>query len=137
VVREFGEAEISPVVREHDEANRYPEDVGRRAADLDFVPRTARPTTATSAWMSSAAPSLPRSCAADPGIGSAVGSAGFGSSMLLAYGAEWMNEEWLPRIASGESASYFSEPGHGADVAGMKTTAGNDGDEYVIEGRKM
>ncbi|MFB6270754.1 MAG: acyl-CoA dehydrogenase family protein, partial [Halobacterium sp.] len=76
---------------------------------------------------------------ADPGIGSAISSRGFGSNMIRKYGAEWMREAWLPRIASGESAccSCISEPGHGSDVAGIETVAEEDGDEYVINGDKM
>ena len=75
---------------------------------------------------------------ADPGIGSAVGSAGFGSNMLIAYGDEWMKEEWLPEIAAGEavSASAISEPAHGSNVAGIETRAEQDGDEWVIDGNK-
>jgi alkylation response protein AidB-like acyl-CoA dehydrogenase len=76
---------------------------------------------------------------ADPGIGSAVGSAGFGSSMILEYGDEWMKEEWLPRIAGGDSVSCscISEPAHGSNVAGIETRAEQDGDEWVIDGNKM
>ena len=36
-VREFGDQEIAPVAREHDEQQRYPEDIRRKAAELDFV----------------------------------------------------------------------------------------------------
>jgi hypothetical protein len=76
---------------------------------------------------------------ADPGIGSAVGSRGFGSKMIAKYGDEWMKEEWLPRIANGESAccSCISEPAHGSNVAGIETRAEKDGDEYVLNGNKM
>jgi acyl-CoA dehydrogenase len=76
---------------------------------------------------------------ADPGIGSGVGSAAFGTNMIVEFGDEWMKEEWLPRIAAGESAScsMISEPAHGSNVAGMETTAEKDGDEWVASGNKM
>jgi alkylation response protein AidB-like acyl-CoA dehydrogenase len=139
-VREFGEAEIEPVAREHDEEKRYPEELRRQAATLDFVAPHIPPEYG-GAGMDAVGRTIVTEelWRADPGIGSAVGSAGFGSSMLLEYGDEWMKAEWLPRIARGEAASCscISEPGHGSDVAGMETIAERDGDEYVIDGTKM
>ena len=75
---------------------------------------------------------------ADPGIGSAVGSRGFGSDMIAEYGDEWMKEKWLPRIANGESAccSCISEPAHASNVAGIETRVEKDGDGYVLNGSK-
>ena len=156
-VREFGDQEIAPVAREHDEQQRYPEDIRRKAAELDFVAPHI-PVEYGGAGMDAVGRTVVTEelWRADPGIGSAVGSAGFGSSMLLEYGDEWMKEEWLPRIAGGESVSCscISEPGHGSNVAGMETIAEKDtversstspavpeaqqdGDEYVIDGTKM
>ena len=156
-VREFGDQEIAPVAREHDEQQRYPEDIRRKAAELDFVAPHI-PVEYGGAGMDAVGRTVVTEelWRADPGIGSAVGSAGFGSSMLLEYGDEWMKEEWLPRIAGGESVSCscISEPGHGSNVAGIETTAEKnaaeqsstspavpeaqrDGDEYVIDGTKM
>ena len=128
-VREFGDQEIAPVAREHDEQQRYPEDIRRKAAELDFVAPHI-PVEYGGAGMDAVGRTVVTEelWRADPGIGSAVGSAGFGSSMLLEYGDEWMKEEWLPRIAGGESVSCscISEPGHGSNVAGMETTAEKD-----------
>jgi alkylation response protein AidB-like acyl-CoA dehydrogenase len=139
-VREFGEEELKPVAREHDEQGTYPEDLRRAAAELDFVAPHI-PEEYGGAGMDTIARIIVTEelWRADPGLGSAIGSAGFGSSMLLKYGDEWMKEEWLTRIAAGESASCscISEPAHGSNVAGMETTAEKDGDEWVINGNKM
>ena len=139
-VREFGEEELRPVAREHDEEKKYPEDLRRAAAELDFVAPHI-PEEYGGAGMDTIARIIVTEelWRADPGLGSAIGSAGFGSSMILKYGDEWMKEEWLPRIAGGESASCscISEPAHGSNVAGMETTAEKDGDEWVIDGNKM
>ncbi|MFS8479231.1 MAG: acyl-CoA dehydrogenase family protein [Micromonosporaceae bacterium] len=45
---------------------------------------------------------------------------------------------WLPGFCSGEliTAIAMSEPGAGSDLAGVRTTAVRDGDEYVINGQK-
>jgi len=139
-VREFGEEELRPVAREHDEEKKYPEDLRRAAAELDFVAPHI-PEEYGGAGMDTIARIIVTEelWRADPGLGSAIGSAGFGSSMLLKYGDEWMKEEWLTRITAGESASCscISEPAHGSNVAGMETTAEKDGDEWVIDGNKM
>ncbi len=139
-VADFGEAEIKPVARDHDQAGEYPEDLRRKAAELDFVSPHI-PIEYGGAGMDAIARTIVTEelWRADPGIGSAIGSAGFGSSMIMAYGDEWMKDEWLPRIANGESASCscISEPAHGSNVAGMETVADQDGDEYVINGNKM
>jgi alkylation response protein AidB-like acyl-CoA dehydrogenase len=139
-VREFGEEELVPVAREHDAAGRYPEDLRREAAKLDFVaPHVPEEYGGAGMDMIARCIVTEELWRADPGLGSAIGSAGFGSSMILKYGDEWMKEEWLTRITAGESASCscISEPAHGSNVAGMETTAEKDGDEWVIDGNKM
>ncbi|MEF8758018.1 MAG: acyl-CoA dehydrogenase family protein [Halobacteriales archaeon] len=139
-VREFAEAEIEPVAREHDAERRYPEEIRTKAAELDFV-GPAIPTEYGGPGMDTLGDTIVTEelWRADPGIGSAVGSADFGTNMLIEFGDEWMKEEWLPRIAAGEavSASAISEPAHGSNVAGMETRAEKDGDEWVIDGTKM
>ena len=47
--------------------------------------------------------------------------------------------KYLPGVVSGEliTAVAISEPGAGSDVAGMRTTAKRDGDDWVINGTKM
>lgn len=139
-VREFGEAEITPVAREHDEEKKYPEDLVRKAAELDLVAPSI-PVEYGGAGMDTLSSIIVTEelWRADAGIGSAIGSRGFGSNMIRKFGDEWMKEEWLPRIADGESAccSCISEPGHGSNVAGIETVAEREGDEYVIDGNKM
>ena len=139
-VREFGEEEMRPVAREHDENKEYPEDLRRQAAELDFVaPHIPEEYGGAGMDMLGRVIVTEELWRADPGIGSAIGSAGFGTSMILEYGDEWMKEEWLPRIANGDSASStcISEPAHGSNVAGIETRAEKDGDEWVLNGNKM
>jgi (2S)-methylsuccinyl-CoA dehydrogenase len=57
---------------------------------------------------------------------------------LVGGGTEEQKKEWLPKIASAEimSAVAVTEPDFGSEVAGLKTTAVRDGDEWVINGVK-
>ena len=54
-------------------------------------------------------------------------------------GSAAQKAKYLPGIIQGEviTAVAISEPGAGSDVAGMRTTARKDGDEWVINGTKM
>jgi acyl-CoA dehydrogenase len=54
------------------------------------------------------------------------------------YGNEQQKASWLPGIASGKTmaAIAMSEPDTGSDLAGIRTRAVRDGDDYVIHGSK-
>lgn len=139
-VREFGENEIRPVAEEYDRSREYPEGLRREAAKYDFVAPHI-PEEYGGAGMDKIGDCIvvEELWRADPGVGTAIETAGFGSNMILGYGDEWMKEEWLPRIAGGDavSCSCISEAAHGSDVAGMETVAEKEGDEWVINGEKM
>ncbi|MES1153027.1 MAG: acyl-CoA dehydrogenase [Dongia sp.] len=58
---------------------------------------------------------------------------------IHAYGSEAQREKYLPRLASGEIVGCFglTEPDHGSDPGGMKTTAKKTSGGYVLNGAKM
>ncbi len=68
---------------------------------------------------------------------------GMGISMigpaLLEFGTEAQKQEHLPKIARGEIwwCQGYSEPNAGSDLASLKTSAVEDGDEYIINGQKI
>ena len=58
---------------------------------------------------------------------------------IMHYGTEAMKQELLPRMASAEDVwcQLFSEPSAGSDVAGLRTKAERDGDNWKINGQKI
>lgn len=74
------------------------------------------------------------------GIAQAVTTTAIYAGMHVAkFGTPEMKKEIVPKIISGEVklALAMSEPGTGSDVAGIKTSAVREGDEYVINGSKV
>ncbi|MBV9533960.1 MAG: acyl-CoA dehydrogenase family protein [Solirubrobacterales bacterium] len=57
---------------------------------------------------------------------------------ILAFGTEEQKQQWVVPAIKGERILCLgiSEPDAGSDVAGIKTRAVRDGDEYVINGSK-
>ena len=54
-------------------------------------------------------------------------------------GSAEQKAKYLPRVTAGEmiTAVGISEPGAGSDVAGIRTSARREGDEWVLNGTKM
>ena len=77
---------------------------------------------------------------------SRVGASGLGfpvhSDIIVPYisqlGTEEQKQRWLPGLVSGEliSAIAMTEPGAGSDLQGIRTTAVDKGDHYVLNGSK-
>ncbi|MCK4964366.1 MAG: acyl-CoA dehydrogenase family protein, partial [Dehalococcoidia bacterium] len=66
------------------------------------------------------------------------GGTGIVGPTILTHGTEEQKKRFLPFIARGEVMwiQCFSEPDFGSDSAGIKTTAVEDGDYYIINGQK-
>jgi alkylation response protein AidB-like acyl-CoA dehydrogenase len=57
---------------------------------------------------------------------------------LISLGTDEQKQRWLPGIVTGEllGAIAMSEPGAGSDLAGIRTSAQRDGDEWILNGSK-
>lgn len=58
---------------------------------------------------------------------------------IYAFGSEEQKKKYLPKLATGEWLGCFglTEPDHGSNPGGMKTTLTKDGDGYRLNGAKM
>jgi hypothetical protein len=58
---------------------------------------------------------------------------------IIRYGSEALQRDLLPGIARGDITFWqgFSEPNAGSDLLSLQTVAVRDGDDYVLNGRKI
>ena len=57
---------------------------------------------------------------------------------IFTFGSPEQKERWLPRLAAGDAVGCFglTEPDFGSNPAGMRATARQDGDAWVLNGEK-
>jgi alkylation response protein AidB-like acyl-CoA dehydrogenase len=74
------------------------------------------------------------SVAVTVGAHSSIGMRG-----LLLFGTDEQKAKFCPKLATGEMIAAFclTEPGAGSDAASIKTTAVQDGDDWVLNGNKL
>ena len=160
------EAEFRALARKWIEANR-PDDLMRDLAAADEIKdrdqRTAALVKAAKAWQKKKAdagfacltwPKEYGGRAATPiqrviwdqeegKYGALSGPFAIGQGMcgptVMAYASEDQKRRYLPPLASGEEVwcQLFSEPAGGSDLAGLRTRAEKDGDDWIINGQKI
>ena len=58
---------------------------------------------------------------------------------LMAFASQDQQSRFIPKIASGENiwCQLFSEPHGGSDLAGLRTRAIQEGDQWIVNGQKI
>jgi len=58
---------------------------------------------------------------------------------IMTHGTDAQRDRWLPEMRMGQKVwcQLFSEPSAGSDLAGLRSTAVRDGNDWVINGQKI
>ena len=139
-LRRFVAKEIEPFAAAWDEAETFPRELYKAAAEVGLLglgfPEAYGGVETDSFYGIIAAQELARAGAG--GIAASLQSHTIGAPPIAFAGNETLKRRLLPDILAGRkiSALAITEPDAGSDVASLQTTARRDGDAYVVNGTK-
>ena len=141
-VRKFTEEELRPRAREFDRMGRIDKQLFKRMGDLGMLGLRYDPAYGGAGldWSFTAVmyEELGRSDNAGVTMGISVHT-DMATPSLAQFGSEALKQQYLVPAIAGDmvSAIAVTEPDAGSDVAGIRTRAVRDGDEWVINGSKI
>ena len=140
MVRDFAEKELKPRAQQADEEEKLFPEVVRKMAELGLwgmsIPEEYGGLPLDHLSIALVLEEVGRACG---GTGLALEAhTCLGTWPIVRYGTPEQKERFLPRMATGESLGCLAltEPNAGSDLAAARTTAVEDGDEWVINGSK-
>ncbi len=139
-VRAFVDAEIAPHVNAWDEANAFPRDLYRRAAQIGLLglgyPEAYGGTPADAWFRLIATEEIAR--AGSGGLMASLFSHNIGLPPLVAHASDALKRRVIPDVLAGDkiAALAITEPSGGSDVARLHCSARRDGEHWVIAGDK-
>jgi len=141
VARAFAHGEITPYASEWNATHQVPLATIRAMGPLGFL-AVAVPEEFGGSGLDALSLCLivEEIARADAGTSTVVAvQNGLVGAPILRAGTLTQQQEWLPRLASGEAfgAYALTEPDVGSDTAALRTTARADGDRWVINGTKQ
>ncbi|WP_031508899.1 acyl-CoA dehydrogenase family protein [Streptomyces megasporus] len=139
-VREFAEREVEPRVPDMEASRTVSHELSRLIARQGWIGATI-PT----AYGGMGAGHLAKTIIIEElarvsgAMGAMVQASQLGVAKILHFGDEEQKKHWLPAIAAGDCLPTIAvtEPESGGHVLGMTSTAVRDGDDYVLNGRKV
>ncbi len=141
-IRAFVEKEVTPHVREWEDAGRIPRSLWRRLGELGFL-GLEFPTEYGGGGgdvLSSVVLGEEMARCRSGGVAfSVLVHTDMSSPWLTRFGTDAQKRRYLPRIIAGElvCALAITEPGTGSDMAALSTRAERRGDHYALTGSKM
>ena len=140
--RKFVEEQLAPRAREFDEAGRMDKSLFRMMGDLDMLGLRYDPKWGGAGldWSFTTVLFEELARSDNAGVTMAISvHTDMATPSLHEYGSDELRQRFLVPAIKGEmvSAVAVTEPDAGSDVAGIKTRAVRDGDDWVINGSKI
>jgi butyryl-CoA dehydrogenase len=131
--REFVDREILPHVRDWDRDETMDRGIVAKLANVGFLAGWELDTVSYCLVMEE----LGRADSSVRGIVSV--NVGLVGKTILKWGTEEQQQEWMPRLATGETLGCYAltEPGAGSDPGSIATRAERDGDGWSLTGSKI
>ena len=139
LAHDFARQEIAPLAAQADRDQRFHLPLQQQALELGLL-NIAMPEAYGGMGLGALEVALvtEQLCRACLGLGTALCVNALAAEPILLAGSETQKQQWLPRLAQGEFASFaLTEPGAGSDAAGIRTSAVRQGDGYVLNGSKI
>jgi alkylation response protein AidB-like acyl-CoA dehydrogenase len=139
-VREFAESEVRPLIPEMEAAKTVQHALSRLIARQGWIGVTIGQEYGGMGLGHLAKTIIIEELSRVSGaMGAMVQASELGVAKILHFGSETQKKNWLPAIASGDCLPTIAvtEPGSGGFVLGMEASAVRDGDDYVLNGRKI
>ena len=139
VVRDFVDREVRPVARQLDHENAYPEKLIEQMKQLGVFGLAVREPWGEAGVSAPCYAAVTEELARGwMSLAGAMGGHSVVATLLVAYGTRAQQDQYLPRMATGEirATMALTEPGGGSDLQALRTTARREGDEYVVHGSK-
>lgn len=138
--REITNEKIIPARAELDEKNQFPREILQDIAKADlfsiFVPEEYGGFGGGCFEIVLALEELARGCV---GVATSFAASALGIFPVMIAGSEEQKQKYLPDIASGARWAAFglTESNAGSDASGIRTTAVEEGNEWVLNGTKQ
>lgn len=139
-VRAFAEAQVAPLVPEMEDSRTVQYELSRKIAEQGWIGVTIDNDHGGMGLGHLAKTVIIEELSRVSGAMGAMAQASqLGVAKIVHFGDDRQKKTWLPEIASGACLPTIAvtEPESGGHVLGMATTAVRDGDDYVLNGRKV
>ena len=140
MARDFANKTLAPIAAEIDKTEKFPMDVVKQMADLGFlglkIPEEYGGLGLDMRSYVCVMEEIAKKCATATLFISSANS--LSTAPIVISGTDEQKAKYLPGVAAGEEYIAFglTEPNAGSDAASMTTKAVEDGDCYILNGRK-
>ncbi|MEV8523745.1 acyl-CoA dehydrogenase family protein [Streptomyces sp. NPDC052000] len=139
-VRHFAEREVRPRIAEMEAARTVQHELSRLIARQGWIGATVAPTYGGMGVGHLGKTIIIEELSRVSGaMGAMVQASQLGVAKIVHFGSEEQKKTWLPAVSSGECLPTIAvtEPESGGHVLGMAASAVRDGDDYILNGRKV